>query len=83
MSNSFWPYFRHSKDGKLVNRATTAWKNFLFKFQNSLIERQMIIERFPRLVVEPIFCVAVFGHICVVVGTKTMSIERRNVGDEF
>ena len=82
-NGSFFPYFRRYKDENCVDRATNVWKNFLFKFQNSSIERQMIIEHFPWFVMETRFCVAVFGHIFVVIGTKTVPIEQRNVENEF
>ena len=73
--SSFWPYFRHYRDNKFVDRVMNAWNNFLFKFQNSSIERQMIIEHFPWFVMETRFCVAFFGHICITIGMKTVLIN--------
>ena len=59
------------------------WKKILFKFQNSSIERQTFVESVPRFCMETKFCLAVFGHIFVVIGTTTLSIERQNIENEL
>ena len=43
----------------------------------------MFVESVPRFCMETKFCLAVFGHIFVVIGTTTLSIERRNVENEL
>ena len=83
LASNFLPYFSRSKDEKFVDRATNAWKKFLFKFQNSSIERQTFVERDPWLYVETKNCLAVFGHIFVIIGTTTLLIERRMRGSIF
>ena len=60
-----------------------SWNFFLFKFQNLSIERQSFVETVPRIFVETKFCLAVFGHIFVIIGMTTLLIERRNVENEF
>ena len=81
--SSFSPYFFHYRDENFVDRATNVWKKFLFKFHKSSIERHMFVKRVPWFGMEAIFCLAVFGHIFVIIGMKTLSIERRNVENEL
>ena len=51
----FWPYFRRYRDDNFVDGVMNAWNKFLFKFQNSSIERQTFIESVPRFFVETKF----------------------------
>ena len=80
---SFWPYFRRYRDDNFVDRATNAWKKFLFKFQNSSIERQTFVEIIPWFCVETNFFLVVFVHIFIVIGMATLMIARQNVENEL
>ena len=74
--SSFLPYSRRYRDDNFVDRVTNVWKKFMFKFQNSLVERQTFVESVPSVCVQTFFFLAVFGHIFIVIGKTFLLIER-------